>query len=152
MGIADYALGAAIVAGSVLRGALFDDAAWGIAFAALVLVGSRSAGPTGRFLSHPLLAGIGIFSYSVYLIHQPIIMGIGDRLKRHPMPNALHWFIVIFILIPALVGMGYVYHLLFEKPFMSSSKKAPLVAGPVRDEIASQDSTAEQPSILPLET
>ncbi|BDI29868.1 hypothetical protein CCAX7_19190 [Capsulimonas corticalis] len=142
----DYVLGAAVIAGGIWRGHVFTDAAWGVVFAALVLAASRASGPIGRFLSQPFLVRMGIFSYSVYLIHQPIIMGVGGKLAGHHLSNVALWAIVIGVLLPALIGIGYVYHLLFEKPFMSTKK--PNVASTT----ASETAGAKTPAVSEAET
>lgn len=119
----DYLLGAALVAAGIWHGPLFADAAWGIPSAALILVGSREPGILGWTLSRPLFVRVGIFSYSVYLIHQPFIIFVGGMLAAYPLPKAVHWVLVLGVLLPVLICVGYGYHLLFEKPFMTSRRK-----------------------------
>ncbi len=71
---------------------------------------------------------IGAFSYSIYLLHDPILhISQFVMRKAHLSPM----FEVIgfgFVIIPATVVVAYLFHLKFEKPFMSGpiAKRVPL--------------------------
>jgi peptidoglycan/LPS O-acetylase OafA/YrhL len=119
----DCIFGAAVILAGIWRFDIFEDAAVGVVDAALVLAASRVAGPVWHFLSHRYFVRTGIFSYSVYLIHQPIIQAVGPRLMQYHLNTLVHWALVLGILLPSLIGLGYVYHLLFEKRFMSAPRK-----------------------------
>ncbi len=94
------------------------DAMWGLLFAALLLAGSRSETRLHRALSHPLLVWLGLFSYSVYLIHLPMVMVLGTYGHARFSNTAQVLFMLLFVA-PLMVGLGYLFHLLFERPFMN---------------------------------
>ena len=122
---ADYALAAAVVAAAVVDGRhghfqTLTDAMWGLLFGAL-LVGASAAGSVlHRVLSKHLLVNLGIFSYSVYLIHLPLVMALGAAVERRHLSNALEVVIQLLFVVPLALGLGYLFHLLFEKPFMNA--------------------------------
>jgi len=117
---ADFVVAAGVVGAAVLDGRLREfqtltDCAWGLLFAALLLAGSRPKSFVHRALSQKYLVHLGIFSYSVYLIHLPLVLLMGQYAARHS-----NSFQIVFMLFTAslMVGLGYVFHLLFERPFM----------------------------------
>jgi peptidoglycan/LPS O-acetylase OafA/YrhL len=86
---------------------------YGIAFGALVLLGDRSQ-IFNRVLSWRPLVGLGVVSYSVYLVHSPIIAAAWD-----PATRVLH---TSFLTLPAVIGIGIlagiIFHLVVERPCM----------------------------------
>jgi peptidoglycan/LPS O-acetylase OafA/YrhL len=63
------------------------DPVWGIAFAALVVLGS-TPGRLNSLLSLPPLVRLGIISYGVYLTHQPVVEAVEMAL---PGPLHAYW-------------------------------------------------------------
>lgn len=119
----DFVVAAGVIGGAVLDGRFGDfqtltDAAWGLLFAALLLAGSRPRSFVHRALSQKHLVHLGIFSYSVYLIHLPVVLLMGQYAARHS-----NSFQIAFMLLtaPLMVGLGYVFFLLFERPFLRVS-------------------------------
>ena len=97
------------------------DAMWGLLFAALLLAGSRTGTRLHHVLSHRLLVGLGLFSYSVYLIHLPLVIALGEFAMHH-LSNTQNVLFQLFLVIPLMLGLGYLFHLLFERPFMSAPR------------------------------
>ena len=64
---------------------------------------------------------VGTFSYSLYLLHAPVIQ-IAWQLVIHPLHlSGLAGFVTLLaIAIPACIGIAWVFFLIFERPFMSS--------------------------------
>lgn len=88
---------------------------WGLAFAGL-LVGTRSLDSSifkPRGWLH-CLTWLGTCSYSVYLVHSPILILIQSLVSPH---------IAVVITLPIVLGAGYLFHLVFERPFMSKPGK-----------------------------
>ena len=102
------------------------DAMWGLVFAALLLASSRPGALVHRMLSNRALVSLGIFSYSVYLIHLPLVLLLGDYGSRHFSNTGQVLFALLFVA-PLMVALGYVFFLLFEKPFLT----APRAVAPV---------------------
>jgi peptidoglycan/LPS O-acetylase OafA/YrhL len=94
------------------------DQIWGIIFAATLVLLSRI--PNFWFERNFVLrclVWIGAISYSIYLIHQPFINLITTQRMYLPQSH-LGDFTAGFIRIPLLIGIGYLFHLAFERPFM----------------------------------
>ena len=75
-----------------------------------------------RVLSWPPLAKLGVFSYSMYLIHVPVMTLIGHMLDlSHAI--ASHYIVeelILFIVgLPIIIGVSYVFFLICERPFMT---------------------------------
>jgi len=96
----------------------FCDQAWGLIFAgSLVLLRGI---PVSHFDTQPLLRGLvwtGTISYSIYLMHQPLISIISPHMMH--LPETLSgYYVAGFLRLPLLIAIGYGFHLLFERPFM----------------------------------
>jgi len=72
-----------------------------------------------RALSHRWSVNLGHFSYSLYLLHYPILGAICIALRRYNLPG-LTLFLVLLACVPPILGVSYVFHLFFEKPHVSS--------------------------------
>ena len=144
------------------------DAMWGLLYAALLLMASRPRSMVHQVLSHRVLVSLGLFSYSVYLIHQPLVIALGHFAIRH-FSNAEVVGFELCIVIPLMLGLGYGFHLLFERPFMNAPRDrdpstrpsrfrflrlapgkdpagpAPLVVSAVSDAAASPSALVSQP-------
>ena len=77
-----------------------------------------------RALSWTPLVWLGSFSYSLYLLHQPLVLWFWRRFAV-----SRHWSVgvttCLFLLcaVPAIIGASYLFHRLFERPFMSGHPK-----------------------------
>jgi peptidoglycan/LPS O-acetylase OafA/YrhL len=79
-----------------------------------------------KVLAWKPLVALGVFSYSIYLVHRPLI-SVG-RLLLQELEITGNTFVLVnlFVLVPAIIGICYLFYLAFERPFMSSpSKKKP---------------------------
>jgi peptidoglycan/LPS O-acetylase OafA/YrhL len=88
--------------------------------AAALLVGVSRPGRdyVRDILSLPALASIGLFSYSLYLIHYPLV----DLLYTYVVvPMKLgevgSELVSCVVIVPAVVAIAYVFYLAFERPF-----------------------------------
>jgi peptidoglycan/LPS O-acetylase OafA/YrhL len=96
----------------------FIDQVWGVIFAAALILLSRvpnalfNRSAIGRFF-----VWLGTISYSVYLIHQPVILILAP--KMHMCVGGA----ADVALFPILVLLGYLFHLAVERPFMRMRKK-----------------------------
>lgn len=115
------AAGAAAGVGAVFLPAVFPlrDLLLAAAAAGLVLLVARGGPPASRVWRG--LAAVGVYSYSLYLIHIPVIdlvwVGI-DRLlvPRVSHPPAARW--AALAAVPASLAAGYVLYRCFERPFI----------------------------------
>ena len=86
---------------------------WAIVFASvIVLLDGREHLLPGR-IAHGIGA-IGTFSYSIYLTHLPILWLV----SRFAPSLHHHSLLFLFAGLPASIGFGYLFHLLFERPFL----------------------------------
>ncbi len=73
-------------------------------------------------LSWKPLVGMGLFSYSFYLIHGPLVDLAGRIVQPYissPSRDAL--FGALLLCLPLIVGLAYLFHRQFELPFMRPS-------------------------------
>jgi peptidoglycan/LPS O-acetylase OafA/YrhL len=111
------------------RGAVLDTLV-GVATALLLVSAARHPdGLTRRVLSIPLLARIGTFSYSIYLLHAPLLQLIWLYVL-HPLGLSprLTFALLVGLGGPAIVMASYVFFIFLERPFMSRRAPAAAVA------------------------
>ncbi len=99
---------------------VFKAALSGFAFFALLLAASRPGGWLNRWLSSRVMVTLGVFSYSVYLIHQPLALALGNFAASRGFSNAENLAFALLMVVPGLLGLGYLFHLAFERPFLSA--------------------------------
>jgi peptidoglycan/LPS O-acetylase OafA/YrhL len=68
---------------------------------------------------------IGSFSYSLYLIHAPLVDLVGACLARWH-AGATATIVAYGVLIPAVVALAYGFYRVFERPFMSKALRTAL--------------------------
>jgi peptidoglycan/LPS O-acetylase OafA/YrhL len=79
-----------------------------------------------------ILAGVGLFSYSLYLTHELILIHLANYLTAlYQWPRSTMLLFSLFILSGLSILFAWVFFWLFEKPFISwaqaSSKTAPIL-------------------------
>jgi len=97
-----------------------SDAKWGLIYAGLLLAASRPKSPLHQALSARWLVACGIFSYSVYLIHEPLMIAFRHSVAQHPFSNPANAVLGLCIVAPLMLFLGYIFHRLFERPFMNA--------------------------------
>jgi peptidoglycan/LPS O-acetylase OafA/YrhL len=94
------------------------DVVWGLAFFCLVMYGGgRSAAGGGWLDSRPLVA-LGFISYSVYLIHEPLIRGAYSALQHLPLSPVATLLLFELVAAPLLIGIGWLFFRIIEAPFL----------------------------------
>jgi peptidoglycan/LPS O-acetylase OafA/YrhL len=83
--------------------------------------------PMTRILSWRPLVAVGIYSYSLYLTHFPLLQ-LTDVIVRHVLRHRSHnspeWlFLALVALTPLYIGVAYLFHLVLEKPFMGGKRR-----------------------------
>ena len=88
--------------------------------------------PLARVLASRLALWLGLFSYSIYLLHDPIV-GVLDKYAFGPLNLApLPTFGLTLVLgLPVIVALCYGFHLLFEAPFLRQRGVAALRTMPL---------------------
>lgn len=96
-----------------------------LAFFLLLIAACSTRTPARRLLGSRIAVWIGLISYSVFLIHQPTAFYISDLLKKklHVSQRVDFFILCTFGLLVILAG-SYVFHLLFERPFLKMRARA----------------------------
>jgi peptidoglycan/LPS O-acetylase OafA/YrhL len=91
--------------------------------AAAALLAALATGGLGlirRFLEFAPLVWIGVFSYSVYLIHAPLEAACARYfIKPFGLSPGVQWTLMIFLVEPAIVLFAFLFFQLCERPFMT---------------------------------
>jgi peptidoglycan/LPS O-acetylase OafA/YrhL len=103
----------------------FRDQLWGVTFASLLVLTAATPIRIARSAVVRLIAWTGGISYSIYLTHEPILHLSQPVLARLHVPLGARLPLFLFCGLPLLVAIGFGFHLLFERPFMSA-KRPPL--------------------------
>jgi peptidoglycan/LPS O-acetylase OafA/YrhL len=101
----------------------FLDTFCALATLSLLVTASSSGENIIRdFLSSKILVNIGTFSYSIYLIHAPILQCIW-KYMIHPLHlNENQDFILLSLSsLPTIIILSYVFYLYCERPFLNPS-------------------------------
>jgi peptidoglycan/LPS O-acetylase OafA/YrhL len=99
------------------NGLVHDLATTASAFSVLLLA-ADGRGAVSRVLSTPWLVRVGIFSYSLYLLHAPLVHLSWLALRPLHLSADATFAILAVLCVPLIVGISYGFHCLFERPFM----------------------------------
>lgn len=100
---------------------------WGISCACLLVYCTRTVQQSSivpgpgfvKFLESPSLVKIGLFSYSLYLTHVPIITVIHGYIEKMKLTPSVATFYYWILSIPLCISLAWVFHIGFERPFMN---------------------------------
>lgn len=93
-----------------------------VAMTAMCALVHATASPTSivrRLFEHRWFTVLGGFSYSLYVVHGPLVAAMDTVLARWTtlgIPAAL--LLMLLVGVPAIVAFAYVFSLAFERPFM----------------------------------
>lgn len=110
-----------------ISGTLLRLATWG-PFCFFLVLAATQEGRVRRFASLRPLVWVGTFSYSLYLVHEPFLqMAAALILRRH---WSIGWVLLLqIVVLPAiLIGFGYLFFLVAEKPFLRRPVKKAIEA------------------------
>ena len=98
-----------------------------------------------RFFVHALqfrpLQKLGTFSYSIYLVHFPILRLLVGVTSRYTLNGPRIAALAFFVYLPLTIGIAYLFHVNVERPFME--KRAAKTKAPA-------EQLAEQPHGAPV--
>jgi peptidoglycan/LPS O-acetylase OafA/YrhL len=100
----------------------FFDGIVGLATMCL-LIGTYEGGRAKQFLSWGPLAGIGLFSYSLYLLHAPLLQVFWQLV---PQTQERHWpsfLLLLAVSFPPILLLSYLSYRFIEKPCMSTRQR-----------------------------
>jgi len=125
---------------------------WGFAFFALTnrCIWKESLGKTGGRIGGAL-AGVGLFSYSLYLVHLPVRTSIKELLGSSVTRVGAGGFcICASIMAAAGLLVGSLFFRLIERRFLLSARSAPM-ARPATD-IATSETATKAPFLVTIMT
>lgn len=111
------------------------DGLVGIATISLIMACTRtlSGQPTSRlqaapmavvaFLSSRPMMALASFSYSLYLLHKPILVRIANVLRGQGLSAPMVLLIELVVAIPLVMVFAWAFHLIFERPFVGHPAK-----------------------------
>jgi len=112
--------GMALYALSATKNIAFADCFFGLCIAAVLALGCWGAArPVTWFFSLRPLLGIGAFSYSLYLVHHPVLQVIFVNKPVWASTPAAQFGYLIAIGLPIILMASFGFYRLFEKPFIS---------------------------------
>lgn len=119
------------LAGTVMNGwfrthAWLIDPIFGLAATSLILWcnSAFSLSPNGakplllRVLSSRSAVALGAFSYSLYLVHYPLLELTASIFRHLALPPGQQILFTFGVCVPVIVTLAYLFHLAFERPFM----------------------------------
>jgi peptidoglycan/LPS O-acetylase OafA/YrhL len=77
-----------------------------------------------RFLNGKVAVGLGAFSYSIYLIHSPVLAAINLYTLNLQMTDNVRLLFMLLVAVPVSVLIAYVFYLLVERRFLNMPPKA----------------------------
>ncbi|MBK6440739.1 MAG: acyltransferase [Actinomycetales bacterium] len=120
-----------------LSGSPLREAGLGVAFGALIvsIVGSHR----GRVVfGSRAMAGVGVMSYSLFLIHEPVAWYLSEALRRGAgmADGAQRVWVLWTVGLAVTVAVGWVFYRLVEKPCLAWARQIP---SPTRTDPGSGD-------------
>jgi peptidoglycan/LPS O-acetylase OafA/YrhL len=76
-----------------------------------------------RLLASPPAVWLGACSYSIYLTHGLLITRLATYMGSRRIADGLFWSLIWSLGMCASVLFGFAFHLLFERPFMTTSQR-----------------------------
>jgi peptidoglycan/LPS O-acetylase OafA/YrhL len=67
--------------------------------------------------------GLGVFSYSLYLVHAPVLVLVHQYLLRLHLSATATFLTLLIVAVPLSLLISYIFYLKFEKPLMSNRRK-----------------------------
>ncbi len=124
--------------------------AFGTAFAMLLVAVLKERSLVGRLFSWRPLVGLGIMSYSLYLVHQPIVQAMAHvlRFDAHLGPTAT--FAALVALLPLILAAAWALFVLVERYTLTS--KPVEVAGVISAVLFPRLPLARKPAPVKAET
>ena len=74
-----------------------------------------------RAFEHPLSIKLGVFSYSVYLFHYPVLKALNLPIRDAQLPAVQSFALLVCVAVPLVMVAAYAFHLAFERPFMTEA-------------------------------
>ena len=120
--LAVFAFAAAIMSIGWTKQLAVRDTLMGIAVVSALVAGSTNPGMLWvRALGLKPLVKLGAFSYSLYLVHHPILQWL-THFRPQAINTTTRHFAYLVALLPLILLACYAFYRLFEKPFIGKGK------------------------------
>jgi peptidoglycan/LPS O-acetylase OafA/YrhL len=119
---------------------------FGLVFFALLMTVLDGSNPVARIVSWRPLVAIGTMSYSLYLVHQPIVEVVARTATGHGM-GPQQAFMLLLALVPAMLCIAWLLFITVERRSISTAKVG---APPARRGAAEPGTLSALPESLPL--
>jgi peptidoglycan/LPS O-acetylase OafA/YrhL len=90
----------------------------GCGFAALLILALRTGSPVARLFSWRPLVGAGVISYSIYLLHAPIVGTVDGFALRSLHASPSQAFLITLCTVPLIMFGSWLFFLVAERPFL----------------------------------
>jgi peptidoglycan/LPS O-acetylase OafA/YrhL len=111
-----------------------------ISFALAIVAVCSSKTPLGVLFANRFSAGLGFFSYSVFLLHQPTAWYLSELFEKKLHITGISEFLLLMTLgLLVVCSISYLFFALFERPFMNIRQR-------VREGAATQPAPGFGPS------
>ena len=104
---------------------LVHDLATSAACFATLLLATDPDSRLSRALSARWLVWLGVFSYSIYLVHAPLVHLCWFGLRPLALSPDVTFAVLTLVCVPPIIALAYAFHLVFERPFMRMKPVAP---------------------------
>jgi peptidoglycan/LPS O-acetylase OafA/YrhL len=101
---------------------LLDSLLW----SPLLLLACTTGTIFARIVAHPVLVWLGIRSYSLYLIHLPILFSLGPLVAQANLGQPASLIVMATVGIPLSLICTALFFQLFERPFLNAPDTAPV--------------------------
>jgi len=96
------------------------DLMFGVVATMLIIWVTACQSPLQRLLKATPLVRLGEMSYSLYLIHAPLLAYFDDKLSALDIQGGLKFLLLCVIAAPIIICLTYGFHCIFERPFLVS--------------------------------
>ena len=141
--VVGVALTGIIVNYSLSQGRPFDamtlvlsDLTFGIATAAFLYYATAKPGTwLEKTFANRNLVRVGIFSYSLYLLHHPLLQVLYLNRPAFAQQLEVAFFYLLLVGVPVILACTWLFSLVFEKPFVKSTVPSFATDSPTQDRI-----------------
>lgn len=104
------------------------DVIWGLSFFCMVLCGGGWSAAGGGWLEWRPLVSLGLISYSVYLIHEPLIQRAAVLLQALHLSAMSTLMLFELVVGPLMIGLGWGFFRVVEARFVRTEAAFPLLS------------------------